>query len=109
VIDAAHFGSNGGKEINPTVQELLENWEQFERRIKRMHANYVVAFGSNVKSAFAVVDKTEYIDFRVYKRGKQELVFSPHPSFIMVYRRKEMHKYISSLSSVIFEHATSPS
>lgn len=69
----------------------------FERRIERMSTEYIVAFGTNVREAYSEVDRLEYRNYKLYERGAHKIVFSHHPSFIMVYRRKKMGAFIDSV------------
>ncbi len=97
VIDAPHFSSETGAEKNPHPSDLITHWAQFERRVRRMRVDCIIAFGSNVRTAFALADQKEYADGKTYSRGRQKVIFAPHPSFVMIYRRRAMHKYIESL------------
>jgi hypothetical protein len=106
IIDDAHFGPDGREEKNPSAQDLIARWGQFERRAKKTGAHCIVAFGANVRTAFAEIDGIKYVDGHVYHRGNQKVVFSPHPSFIMVYRRRKIDDYISALSFLISKNAT---
>lgn len=101
VIDETCFCATERDEKNPTPDELISNWKEFERRLKHMRVDCIVAFGSNVRSAFARVDGIDYLNDQIYNRGRQIIVFAPHPSFVMIYRRKVMNNYIRSLSSLI--------
>jgi uracil-DNA glycosylase len=106
VIDRPHFCAIRRDEKNPTPEELLSNWEQFEHRLKRMNIDCIVAFGSNVRGAFARADGIEYLNGRIYKRGNETIIFAPHPSFVMIYKRKKMSSYIRSLSRLISDGTT---
>jgi hypothetical protein len=105
VIDRPHFCAIHRDEKNPTPEELLSNWEQFERRLRRMNVDCIVGFGSNVRSAFARADGIQYLNGQIYTRGNRKIIFAPHPSFVMIYKRKKMNGYIRSLSRLISDGA----
>lgn len=62
-----------------------------------MRIEYIVAFGTNVREAFGEVDCKDYRNYELYERGAHKIVFSHHPSFIMVYRRKKIGEFIDSV------------
>jgi hypothetical protein len=101
VIDAPHFEC--GTEKNPSACDLIMKWGSFEQRMRKMNPDYVVAFGSNVKTAFSETDRVAYSDGRLYCRQDHKVLFSPHPSFVMIYRRKMLHEYITQIASLIHE------
>src|SRR5262249_8807318 len=86
-----------------SAYDLIISWKLFERRMNKMNPDYVVAFGSNVKSAFSKTDGVPYSDGRLYCRRNHKVLFSPHPSFVMIYRRKMLHGYITQIASLIHE------
>jgi hypothetical protein len=101
VINEPHFAR--GIEKNPLASDLILEWESFEQRMKKMKPDYIVAFGSNVKSAFSKADRVAYSDGRLYCRQTQKVLFSAHPSFVMIYRRKMLQNYITQIVSLIHE------
>jgi Uracil DNA glycosylase superfamily len=101
VVDESHF--ERGIEKNPSADQLIMSWESFERRMRKMNPDYVVAFGSNVRSAFSKNDRVAYSDGRLYCRRDHKVLFSPHPSFVMIYRRKMLQKYVTQIASLIHE------
>jgi hypothetical protein len=106
IIDRPFLCSAGCNEINPTTKDLLSEWGQFERRLKKLGVDCIVAFGSNVRDAFSRSDGIEYVSGNMYRRGQHRVIFAPHPSFVMIYRRKKMSGYIRSLSRLISDGAT---
>ena len=105
IIDGPYLTDGSQKEKNPTAEDLVGKWEQFERRLDKMKVDYVIAFGSNVRNAFEKIDGVEYEIGSAYPRGRKRIVFAPHPSFVMVYRRKKLQRYISAVSDVISQDA----
>jgi hypothetical protein len=105
ILEYPFFEPGGLKEKNPSSSDLVGGWAQFERRIQKIDPTYIVGFGSNVRQAFSLIDLIDYAEGQIFLRRKKKLIFSPHPSFIVIYRRKRMHSYISLLASLIGEDA----
>jgi hypothetical protein len=101
IIDDVYLCRVSQREKNPEATELVAHWYQFERRVKKMRPDCIVAFGANVRSAFAKVDDVDYANDFLYFRNNTRIVFAPHPSFVMVYRRKMKREYIATLSTLV--------
>ena len=97
IIDGPYFAPGTTEERNPEFHDLLQHWPVFERRVRRMRIEYIVAFGTNVREAFSEIDGVDYRNYELYKRESHRIIFSHHPSFIMVYRRKKMEKFIDAV------------
>jgi hypothetical protein len=97
IIDGPCFAPGSTEERNPDLHDLVQHWPVFERRVARMCIEYIVAFGTNVREAFGEIDCMDYRNYELYERGPHKIVFSHHPSFIMVYRRKKIGEFIDSV------------
>jgi hypothetical protein len=97
IIDGPCFAPGSTEERNPDLRDLVRHWPVFERRVGRMSIEYIVAFGTNVREAFGEIDCMDYRNYELYERGAHKIVFSHHPSFIMIYRRKRIAEFIDSV------------
>ncbi len=100
ILDEPYVGATGREQI-PPVRYLLDRWEKFERRALTPDIHCIVAFGAVVRQAFSLHDGVTYLEECAYSRGLQTLVFSPHPSYIMIYRRKKLSEYVKRTAALI--------
>ncbi len=87
----------------PTKIEMKKCFRNFEIELKEMSPKKLVLYGKQVSDyvikVFAPESEPHIFDggFTHYATDKYEILTAPHPSYMLIYRRKFLDRYIKTI------------
>jgi len=93
----------------PLQHEMEKCYPNLESEIKELEPSVVFLLGKLVagfvleKVGIHAFDLDENFTYRVFQVGNIAYVPVHHPSFVLVYKRKQLKKYISKIQSVMLK------
>lgn len=82
-----------GKLRYPTKKEIEKEIPKFIEKIKEINPNLILGFGSIVTSYLNKIDVIQ-----------NKVLFFKHPSYIYIYKRKELNMYIEDIQNSILQY-----